>query len=187
MAELDWALVIARLVDKLQKPPTVQDWNRLAEQVSYGFNARRDEVAILRISSDSAVLNFVFPIKLASIGAIPLSATYSLATRTVRDKRGQFVNNFSAYRHLTVFEAVDLSENEKAVPIQKIMSSPIVADGRVVGVIQISRKGRAGEPVGPDFTQADLAQLASVGSILGRFIADLPRSPAPFSKPPAQH
>ena len=36
----------------------------------------------------------------------------------------------------------------------------MMVEGKVVGVIQISRKARR-DPVGPDFTQADLAQLAT--------------------------
>jgi GAF domain-containing protein len=112
-----------------------------------------------------------------------VTTAHSLAAKTIRDKRGEIVNNFPTYKHPTVFEAVDLSEQEKAVPIQKIMSSPMVVDGKVMGVIQISRKARPGEPVGPDFTQADLAQLAAMGSILGKYLAELP--PAPLGRPKA--
>ena len=177
MAEIDLVLVVARLVDEMRKagtPPTEQDLNRLATQIANGFKARKEEVAILRLYPDTRVLNFLFPIRLAVIGAIPLTTTHSLAAKNIRDKRGEIVNNFPTYKHPTVFEAVDLSAEEKAVPIQKIMSSPMLVEGKVVGVIQISRKARPGEPVGPDFTPADLAQLASVGSVLGKFLAELP-------------
>jgi hypothetical protein len=101
--------------------------------------------------------------------------------KTIRDKRGEIVNNFSTYRHPTVFEAVDLSAEEKAVPIQKIISSPMIVDEKVVGVIQVSRKARVGDPVGPDFTPAELAELTTVGGILGKFLAELP---GPSSIPP---
>jgi len=131
-------------------------------------------------------LSFIFPIKLSYIGAIPITTTHSLAAKTIREKRGEFVNNFANYKHPTVFEAVDLSDDEKAVPIQKIMSSPMIVDGKVVGVIQISRKARPGEPVGPDFTHADLAQLASVGSVLGKYISELPAPSLGGPKPPAK-
>jgi hypothetical protein len=72
------------------------------------------------------------------------------------------------------------------VPIQKIMSSPMVVEGKVVGVIQISRKARPGEPVGPDFTHADLAQLATVGSIMGKYLSELPAPSMVRSKAPAK-
>jgi len=189
MVEIDLILTVAKLVDELRKggaPPSDQDWNRLAAQVSNGFKARKEEVAILRLSADAKVLSFIFPIKLSYIGAIPISTTHSLAAKTIREKRGEFVNNFANYKHPTVFEAVDLSEGEKAVPIQKIMSSPMIVDGKVVGVIQISRKARPGEPVGTDFTHADLAQLASVGSVLGKYISELPAAALAGPRPPAK-
>jgi hypothetical protein len=184
VAEFNLTLVVAKLVEEMRKagtPPTAQDLNRLAAQISRGFKAKKGEVAILRLSSDGIMLSFLFPIKLSRIGAIPVTAVHSLATKTIRDKRGDIVNNFPSYQHPTVFEAVDLSAEEKAVPIQKIMSSPMIVDEKVVGVIQVSRKARSGDPVGPDFTSADLAELAMVGGILGKFLAELP---APPSIPP---
>jgi hypothetical protein len=97
------------------------------------------------------------------------------------------VNNFAAYKHPTVFESVDLSEQEKAAPIQKIVSAPMIADGKVVGVIQISRKAKPGDPVGPDFTPKDMSELMAVGVILGKYVATLPATaPTPAKTQPAQ-
>jgi GAF domain-containing protein len=189
MAEMDLVLAVGKLLDEMRMvgtPPSEQDLSHLAAQVSNGFKAKREEVAILRISADAKMLSFLFPIRLSVIGAIPLTTAHSLATTTIRNKRGEIVNNFPAYKHPTVFEAVDLSEEEKAVPIQKIMSSPMIVEGKVVGVIQISRKARPGEPVGPDFTPADLAQLGAVGSVLGKYLSELPAPSMVRTKPPAQ-
>ena len=189
MADFDLVLVVAKLVDEMRKvggTPSDQDLNRLAAQISKGFQARKEEVAILRLSPDARVLSFLFPIKLSFVGAIPLTTTHSLAAKTIREKRGDIVNNFPSYKHPTVFEAVDLSEDEKAVPIQKIMSSPMVVDGKVLGVIQISRKARPGEPVVADFNQADLAQLSTVGSILGKYLAEIPHASPARPKPAAK-
>jgi len=189
MAEIDLVLVVAKLVDEMRKAgvfPSDQDLNRLAAQISNGFKAKKDEVAILRVSSDAKMLSFIFPLRLTMVGLIPLTTTHSLAAKSIREKRGEIVNNFPTYKHPTVFEAVDLSDEEKATPIQKIMSSPMIVEGKVLGVIQISRKARPSEPVGPDFTHADLAQLATVGSILGKFLSQLP-APSTFrSKVPAK-
>jgi len=184
VADFDLPLVIAKLVDEMRKagtPPTAQDLSRLAAQISKGFKAKKGEVAILRLSADGNMLSFLFPTKLSLIGAIPLTAAQSLATKTIRDKGGDIVNNFATYRHPTVFEAVDLSVEEKAVPIQKIMSSPMIVEDKVVGVIQVSRKARPGDPVGPDFTSAELAELDKVGEAIGKFLAEFP---APPSIPP---
>jgi len=187
MAEVDLSLAVAKSVEEMRKaggPPSPDALSKLAAQITSAFRAKKDEIAMLRLSADGKMLSFLFPLKLVKIGAIPLTSTHSLATKTIRDKRGEIVNNFSAYRHPTVFEAVDLSEQEKATPIQKIVSAPMIAEGVVVGVIQVSRKGKPGEPVGPDFTLRDLAELTNVGSVLGKYLVTLPaEAPAP-AKPP---
>jgi hypothetical protein len=189
MPDVDLVLATAKLVDELHKTgnlPSDQTMTRLAAQIANGFGAKKDEIAILRLSSDSQMLSFVFPLKLSVVGAIPVSTAHALAAKTIRDKHGEIVNNFSAYRHQTVFEAVDLSAEEKARPIQKIMSSPMVVDGAMAGVIQISRKGRPGEPVGPDFTPADLAELGAVGSILGKYLSEVPAPSSVHPRPRAK-
>lgn len=188
MADVDLSLTVAKHVEEMRKgggQPSDESLNRLAAQIALPFGAKKDEVAILRLSPDGRTLRFVFPIKLTKIGAIPLTTAHSLAAKNIRDKRGEIVNNFSVYKHPTVFEAVDLSEQEKAAPIQKIMSTAMIADGNVVGVIQICRKGRGGDPIGPDFTQRDLVELTAVGAILGKYLATLPFIVAPAAKPGA--
>jgi hypothetical protein len=182
MADVDLTLAVARLVEEMRKadgPPTEEALNRLATQIAKGFDAHKDEVAILRLSPNAMVLNFVFPIKLSKVGSIPLTLTQSLAAKTIREKRGEIVNTFSGYKHPTIFdptifESVNLSEQERAAPIQKIVSVPMIAEGKVEGVLQISRKARPGEPLGPDFTPKDLAELTLVGSILATYLATQP-------------
>ncbi|MBZ5514540.1 MAG: GAF domain-containing protein [Acidobacteriia bacterium] len=186
MADIDLSLTVARLVEEFRKAggsPSGEALNRLGAQIALAFGSKKDEVAILRLSEDAKMLRFVFPIKLQKIGSIPLTTAHSLATKTIRDRRGEIVNNFSVYKHPTVFEAVDLSSEEKATPIQKIISAPMVAEGKVVGVLQVSHKGRPGEPVGADFTPRDLTELTSVGTILGQYFVTLPFAPPPPQKP----
>ncbi len=181
MADVDLSLAVARLVEEMKKEggyPSDAALIQLATQLAHPFRAKKHEVAILRLSTDGKMLSFVFPLKLAKIGAIPLTTSHSLAAKTIRDKRGEVVNNFSVYKHPTVFEAVDLSAEEKAAPIQKVVCSPMVVDGKIVGVIQVSRKGKPGEQVGSDFTPRDLAELNMVGTVLGKYLATLPL-PAP--------
>jgi GAF domain-containing protein len=186
MAGMDLSLTVAKHVEEMRKAggsPSEEALNRLAAQIAMGFGTKKDQVAILRLSEDGKMLRFVYPTKLVKIGAIPLTTAHSLATKTIKDRRGEIVNNFSVYKHPTVFEAVDLSAEEKATPIQKIMSAPMIAEGKVVGVMQISHKGRPGEPVGPDFTSQDLSELTTVGSILGQYLSTLPFAPPITQKP----
>ncbi len=176
MASLDLTLAVAKLVEEMRKaggPPTEEALNKLATQIAGAFSAKKDEVAILRLSSNGKMLGFLFPIKLAKIGYLPITTTHSLATKTIRDRRGEIVNNFSVYKHPTVFESVDLSE-AKAAPIQKIVSAPMIADGKAVGVIQVCHKGIGGQPIGLEFTPNDLSELTSIGSILGKYLTTLP-------------
>lgn len=185
MPDMDLSLGVAKIVEEMRKAggfPAEDALRRLAVQIGNAFGARKDEVAILRASPDGKALRFLYPVKLQKVGEIPLTTAHSLATKTIRDKRGEIVNNFSVFKHPTVFESVDLSAEEKANPIQKIMSVPMVSDGKVVGVIQISRKGHPGDQIGPDFTPKDVAELAAVGSILGKYCTEIPFEPPKAAK-----
>lgn len=186
MADLDLSATLAKQIEEIQKAGgqlTDQGLNQLVKPITSAFRVRKDEVAILRLSPDGKVLNFLYPVRLAKVGAIPLSTSHSLAAKTIRDKKGEIINDFSRYRHATFFEAVDLSEEDKAKPIQKIMSVPMILDGKVTGVIQLSRKKRSGESVGPDFTAANLTELSKVAGILSKFLSTLPAPALPSAKP----
>jgi GAF domain-containing protein len=179
MSELDLSLHMVKLSEEMRKSggwPSDDVLNRLAIEIGAAFGARKDEVAVLFLSQEG-MLSFMHPVKFSKLGAIPTSSGRSLAVKTVREKRGEVVNNFSVYKHPTVFESVNPSEEMKAAPIQKIMSVPMIAGEKVAGVIQVSRKGRAGDPIGPDFTSRDLAELMTAGSILAKFFATLPSHP----------
>ena len=72
-------------------------------------------------------------------------------------------------RHATVFEAVKAATTS-GESIQKIISAPILNDGKVVGVIQISRKGESAATAGPDFTTEDLAKVQAISRPLGKLV-----------------
>lgn len=148
---------------------------RVAEQVGKAFQVQPGEVAILRLDQKGKFLRFLVPEKLRAVGQIPLTSTSSLAARTAREKRVDLVNHFTVVPHASVFEAVPLGE-ERGDPIQKIMSVPILDDGKVTGVIQVSRKGRSTSSAGPDFTPQDLRELAraaeAIAPCLRSFVAD---------------
>ncbi len=138
---------------------------RVAEQVGKVFQVQPAEVAILGFAQEGRFLKFLVPEKLQPVGQIPLTSTSSLAARTAREKRADFINHFTVVPHASVFEAVPLGE-ERGDPIQKIMSVPIFFDGKVVGVIQVSRKGKNKASAGPDFTPQDLRELAEAAEVI---------------------
>jgi hypothetical protein len=68
-----------------------------------------------------------------------------------------------------VFEGVRIN-GETPEFIRKILSAPILLDGGVIGVFQISRKGDDASRVGPDFTSDDLGNLLALCKPLGKFV-----------------
>jgi hypothetical protein len=130
---------------------------------------KADEVAILAVSERQRHLYFLVPQALRNVGQIPLSSTSALAARTVRESRPDILNNFAAVRHASVFEGVK-ADTLNASTIQKIISAPILADGKVIGVIQISRKASTVAEAGPDFTAADLGKILAICKPLGKLM-----------------
>ena len=142
----------------------------VAERVAKAMDVRPDEVAILSVSGRSRQLQFLSPEKLRHVGSIPISSTSSLAARTARENRPEIVNNFSNTRHASVFESVPLQGRDAMDAIQKIISAPILAGGKVIGVLQISHKGTSLRKAGPDFTQEELGKVLALCRPLGKLL-----------------
>ncbi|MGA2846569.1 MAG: hypothetical protein ABSF68_14235, partial [Candidatus Acidiferrales bacterium] len=66
----------------------------------------------------------------------------------------------------SVFEAVPISEDKRGIAIQKIMSAPILLDKKVIGVIQVSRKGATPSEAGPDFVPQQLRELKTIADTI---------------------
>jgi GAF domain-containing protein len=141
----------------------------LAERIAKTLHVKSDEVAILAVSEKWRHLCFLVPQALRNVGNIPLSSTSALAARTVRDSRPEIVNNFATVRHASVFEGVK-DESLNAAVIQRIISAPILAEGKVIGVIQITRKAAAVAEAGPEFTSDDLGKLLAICKPLGKLM-----------------
>jgi GAF domain-containing protein len=158
---------LKRLVKETVDRKTRLDSARLGELlhvVSKAFAVQPDEVAILA-ATQGRFLKFLIPSKLQDIGQIPLSSATSLAARTARERKPEFINHFTTVPHASVFEAVPLGE-ERGDPIQKIMSAPLLLDGKSLGVIQVSRKSKTAAAAGPDFTPQDLRDLVAFAGAL---------------------
>lgn len=160
-----------RLVDALVgqgTPIDVATMVKLADEIGKAFGVKPDEVGILTTTADEKFLQFVVPIALQKVGTIPMTSAGALVARTARDKRPEIINNFTTARHSTVFEAVPLEQKHRGDPIQKIMSVPVIQDGKVTGVVQVSRKGKTVTGVGPDFAPKDLTELSAFAAQVGR-------------------
>jgi hypothetical protein len=141
----------------------------VAEKIARNLGVKSDEVAILAVSTRWRHLHFLVPEALKNVGFIPLSSNSALAARTARDSRPEIENNFANSRHATIFETVKISA-DAAGTIQKMISAPILMDGKVIGVIQVSRKGGNPHSAGPDFTAADLGKILALCKPLGKLL-----------------
>jgi hypothetical protein len=155
---------------------TPRNAERVGRELAKSFGVKEDEVGILRLEQQHLV--FVYPAKLQNVGSIPLNTSGSVAVRTANSKRAEVINNFAQIKHTSIFEAIDLGQNNNMLAeamggrhihvIQKLISAPVVGPNGTVGVIQVSRKGRSAPAAGPDFTAADLQKLVAAAGALMR-------------------
>jgi hypothetical protein len=159
---------IADLEGMISESPTAE---HVCLKLARLLNVRRSEVALLRLENGS--LRFIFPVELRATGMLPLSGS-AVAARTAATRTPLLSNAFMRVRHASLFEAVRLSKEEDdqsqdQLPIQKIISVPVARqDEKVMGVVQVSRKGLDEKLAGADFTGEDLKRLERVADILAR-------------------
>jgi hypothetical protein len=144
---------------------------RVSGKLAQILNVSRNEVAVLRVEKGS--LRFVYPPELRAAGVIPMSSS-AVAARTVATGTSLLSNSFARVKHASLFESVKLgaladNASSEQMPIQKIMSVPISSsEGKVMGAIQVSRKGLDSSLAGTDFTNEDLKRLEQAAVILAR-------------------
>lgn len=125
---------------------------RIVKSASVAFGAKTDEVAILVVTTDGKHLRFLSPRKFSELGTIPVTKRDSIAVNILGRKAGEAINNVPMVKHVAFFESVKL--RDRPVPIQKMITVPILHDEKAIGVAQISRKGETPGAAGPDFTPA---------------------------------
>jgi hypothetical protein len=140
---------------------------RVVKYVSQSFGCRTDEVAILIVTTDGKHLRFVAPRRFADLGTIPVTKRDSIAVNILGRKTGEAMNNVPMVKHVAFFETVKL--RDRAVPIQKMITVPILHGQEAVGVAQISRKGENPAVAGPDFTAADVQKAQGLFEALAPY------------------
>lgn len=141
----------------------------IAERIARNLGVKAEEVAIMGVSNKWRHLHFLVPESLKQVGFIPISSTTAVAAKTARESRPDIINNFASVRHATVFEGVKTG-NETAEVIQKLISAPILTGDKVVGVIQVSRRGATSKSAGPDFSADDLGSILALCKPLGKLL-----------------
>ena len=145
--------------------------DRVSAKLAQILNVARNEVAVLRLEKGS--LRFVFPPELRAAGIIPVSSS-AVAARTAATGTSLLSNSFARVKHVSLFESVKLGAKDdnqasEQMPIQKIMSVPVSQPGgKIVGVIQVSRKGLDSSLAGGDFTSEDLKRLEQAATVVAR-------------------
>jgi hypothetical protein len=143
---------------------------RVVKWVSAEFGAKTDEVAILVLTSDGKHLRFAAPRKFADLGTIPVSKRDSIAVNVLARKSGEAMNNVPMVKHVSFFESVKI--RDRAVPIQKMITVPILLHGEAVGVAQVSRKGENPGEAGPDFTTADVTKAQDLFARISPYLVE---------------
>ena len=145
--------------------------DRVVKVVCSQFGNKTDEVAILMSTSDRKHLRFAAPRKFAELGTIPISKRDSIAVNVLAPKAGEAMNNVPMVRHVSFFESVKIKDRP-AIPIQKMITVPILLRGDAVGVAQVSRKGVSPGEAGPDFTAADVAKAQEIFSRISPYLVE---------------
>ncbi len=143
---------------------------RVVKAVSHEFGCKQDEVAILLLSSDGRHLRFVAPRLFSELGSIPTTKRDSIAVGVLSRRAGEVINNVPMVKHVSFFETIKL--RDKPIPIQKMVTTPLVVRGQPVGVAEISRKGETTRDAGPDFTPADLRHAQEIFEGIAPLLAD---------------
>jgi hypothetical protein len=143
---------------------------RMVKLVSAAFSAKSDEVAILILTADGKHLRFAAPRKFATLGTIPVTKRDSIAVNVFQKQQGEVMNNVPMIRHVAFFESVKL--RDRVVPIQKMITVPILFAGQAVGVAQVSRKGDSPMEAGPDFNPSDVKKAQDMFEAVAPYFVD---------------
>lgn len=136
---------------------------------AFGPGPEKGTVAFLMVVPQDGLLTFVYPRYLARGNTLPVDRE-SFAGRVVLDQRPLVENNAPDEPHKDVFERIP-DEGGTVRPIQKMLAAPLVNDGRVVGVVEVSRTGSSPAAAGPDFSPRDGENLATCCRAFAPFIA----------------
>ena len=166
--ELDLGRLLEEAAAKVGVERRAAVLGALASAVSKALALRPDELAILILTRDRTLLEFVYPFELAEGGAnrFPLSVR-SLAGRVAQTARSVLTNAAHDMPHLDFYERIRIKE-EKPRKIQKLLAVGVKgSDGKVQAVIEVSRRGDALVKAGPDFRPEDqqcLERLAAIAA-----------------------
>ena len=131
------------------------------------YGVERNEVAVFALDPGKDAFRFLWPAEMRRSGSTPFSADRSLLAATARERQGKVNNSFASTPHLFVFESFG---REKAAPIQRIMSAPMLKGEELVGVIQVCRKGGDADAALKNFTEPELKALCTLANVVAKHL-----------------
>lgn len=167
---MDFAEFSGRFASSIAAAATPIDrYELIASQLGEYFGVKADEVSLFSFDQSRDMLVFIWPGSMKSVGSIPLNAHKCMVSKTAVEKQAVLDNSFATTPHLHVFEHF-LSDEAKRIPIQKIMSAPVVDSAGLKGVIQVARKGVDRQAAGDDFTSDNLHDLCGFAAMLSDYL-----------------
>ncbi len=149
----------------------------LAEAIADALEVKKEEVAVLILTTTGQTLRFVWPPALSeSQAAFPANHKSAIASQVLATMKGKVDNKLAESKHLRFYENVKGMETTK-VPIQKMVALPLVAGTRTLGVVEVSRKGRTPEDAGPNFSPEDAQKLVALVKEAAPLLAKLVPEP----------
>jgi len=136
----------------------------LATWMARSFDLPMEDVTIL--VEKNGVLIFRHPEALAKC-TVPITPK-SVAGITFKNNKIYVYNNLTDVDHIALFEKLVKSE-DKARPIQRIISCPLPGPSGPKGVLQVCRKGEKRDDTAA-FSREEVDRLAALAKLAGRHL-----------------
>lgn len=178
----DYALTMDALVRELESVGAVAETTSpqeifaravktIASFLAKRFAVTEAEIALLLLRPNRQVLRFAHPLEhfKGQTNVFPVNSP-GVATNVVRSGRGMISNDMSRVSRLEIYEWIPTGGG-KPKEIQKMIAAPLtLSGGEVIGVVEVSRKGKSPEEAGSNFTPGELTELTQIGAAVAPWI-----------------
>lgn len=145
----------------------------VADGLAQAFSLRASEIALFLFRERDRMLRFAYPLELfeGGLNAFPVNNP-SIAGQAFRSGKGVIINRAADVKHLGFYEQVRVGD-EDPKPIQKLMAAVLPGpDGKAIGVVELSRRGKDLSEAGPDFSPQDFVKLEKFCAGLAPYLVD---------------
>lgn len=147
----------------------IERYAALTDCLGEYFAVEAGEISLFLLDKDRDMLVFTWPRGVKIMGNIPIDAGNCLVARTASTMEASIDNRFATTPHLFIYEQF-VTGKPGSLPIQKIMSAPVVSGSELKGVIQVGRKGGDLESAGADFSEKNLEDLSAFAALFAKYL-----------------